>query len=95
MAKTKTLYLANDNTEFDTEQAADAHNVTLAKGSHIEAYIVDAGLEKAQAGLMRKHIAQYLAFADANPDASAETPAQKAAAAKAAAKEEAGEEATA
>lgn len=87
MAQVKNIYVAADGTQFDSEQAADAHDQYLESAGHIEAYIQSAGLEKAQAGLMRKHLAGYLAFAQSNPDASAETPAERAAAEKAAAKE--------
>lgn len=62
MAKQKVLFLADDNTEFDTEQAADAHNAFLEAEFTIEAYIDYAELVRAQAGLMRRHLAAYTAF---------------------------------
>lgn len=72
MAKIKNVYLSDDNKEFATEAEADAHNAGLANAKAIEAYIVEAKLMKAQAGLMRKHIAGYLAFASrpAAPEAA-------------------------
>lgn len=86
MAKIKNVFIANDNTDHATEQGADAHDQYLAKAGNIEAYIQEVGLEKAQAGLMRKHLPQYLAFAASNADATAETPAEKAVVTKAAEK---------
>jgi len=62
MAKTLTKYLAEDGTEFDNEVDADAHDAALAESKQFDDYIAAAGLEKAQAGLMRKHLPQFLAF---------------------------------
>jgi hypothetical protein len=63
MAKTRQVYIAEDGKEFDTEAECNAHDAGLANSAVIEAYITHAKLEKAQAGLMRKHIAGYIAFA--------------------------------
>lgn len=79
MAKTKTLYVAADDREFDTAEACDAHDEYLRSAGNIEAYIVAKSLHKAQAGLMRTHLAGYLSFRAANPDASAPLPVKKAA----------------
>jgi hypothetical protein len=79
MAKTKTLFIAADDREFETEEACDAHDEYLRSAGNIEAYIVAKNLHKAQAGLMRTHLAGYLAFRTANPDASAALPVKKAA----------------
>lgn len=65
MAKTKILFVADDGKEFDTEEAANAHDTFLKSKESIEAYITYAGLEKAQAGLLRTHIAGYLAHVEA------------------------------
>ena len=77
MAKTKTLYVADDGKEFDTEHECNAHDAYLQRAGNIEAYIVDRGLAKAQAGLMRTHLAGYIAFHAANPDATAPLPVKK------------------
>lgn len=77
MAKIKQVFLSDDGKEFDTEAAADAHNMSLQVGNHVEAYIQANGITKAQAGLFRKHLPGYLAFREANPDASAEIPEKK------------------
>lgn len=62
MAQAKVTYLSKDNKEFDTELQADARDKFLEVEPQIEAYITAAGLAKAQAGLMRKHIAGFLVF---------------------------------
>lgn len=62
MAKTKTLFVAEDGKEFDTESAADAHDRYLSNQTVIENYITSAGLKAAQAGLMRKHLPAFLNF---------------------------------
>jgi hypothetical protein len=62
MAKAKVTYLSQDGKEFETELQADARDKFLEVAPQIEAYIVAAGLAKAQAGLMRKHIAGFLVF---------------------------------
>lgn len=62
MAKQKITFLSNDNTEFDTEAGADAHNAFLDNEGVIEAYIEFADLRKAQAGLMRRHLSGFQAF---------------------------------
>ena len=59
-----TRYLSNDAKEFATEAEADARNMFLKVQDSIDAYIAESRLEKAQAGLMRKHIPGYLAFAE-------------------------------
>ena len=65
MAKTKTIYVANDEKEFGTEAECEAHNAWLESQDSIEKYIAYAGLEKAQAGLLRTHVAGYLAHVKA------------------------------
>lgn len=67
MAKQKITFLSNDNTEFDTEAGADAHNAFLDNEGVIEAYIDFADLRKAQAGLMRRHLSGFQAFLN-NPE---------------------------
>lgn len=62
MAKIISKYLSDDGKEFDTAEAADAHNASIQHAKLIEAYIVHAKLEKAQAGLLRKHLAGFIAF---------------------------------
>ena len=62
MAKTKQVYISNDGKEFDTELEADARDQFLMMENQIEGYIVAAGLKKAQAGLMRKHLAGFAAY---------------------------------
>lgn len=74
MSKTKTLYIADDSKEFGTEAEMLAHDEYLRSAGNIEAYIVEKGLQKAQAGLMRKHLAAYIAFRASNPDATAPLP---------------------
>lgn len=65
MAKTKTIFVANDDREFATESECEAHNAWLESQDSIEKYIKYAGLEKAQAGLLRTHVAGYLAHVKA------------------------------
>jgi len=77
MAQIKQIFVADDGKEFATEAAADAHNMALQVGNHVEAYIQANGITKAQAGLFRKHLPGYLAFRESNPDASAAIPAKK------------------
>lgn len=67
MAKIKTVYLANDNTEFFSEAEADAHNAFLDNEFQVEAYILHNEIEGAQATIVRKHLAGYASFL-ANPD---------------------------
>jgi hypothetical protein len=62
MAKTKTIYVAGDGKEFDDEAACDSHDMYLAEQAKIESYIAATKLAKAQAGLMRKHLAGYMSF---------------------------------
>lgn len=64
MAKQVQKFVDDNGTEFNTEAEADASNAFIKAEFTIEAYIEEAGLKMAQAGLMRTHIAGYLAFAD-------------------------------
>lgn len=63
MAQSKQIFLSNDGKEFATEHEADAHDAARAMEATIDAYCVSAGLEKAQRGLLRKHIAGFTVFA--------------------------------
>lgn len=60
MAQVKQVFIANDGKEFGTEAEADAHDVALAAADSIKSYVTGAGLKKAQATLVSKHIAAYL-----------------------------------
>lgn len=62
MVKKVDLFVTSDGKEFKDEGSANAHEKGLEKAEKIEGYIAAAGLQKAQAGLMRKHIAAYLSF---------------------------------
>lgn len=62
MAIAKVKYYSKDGKGFDTELEADARDKFLEMQPSIEAYIVAAGLKKAQAGLMRKHLSGFSAF---------------------------------
>lgn len=62
MAQTKTTYLSTDGKEFKTELEADARDMYLKLQGGVEAYIVAAGLDKAPAGMLRKHIPGYISF---------------------------------
>lgn len=62
MAKEQTKYIADDGTAFDTLEEAEHHDAVVQDLKKVEDYISAAGLEKAQAGLMRKHLPQWLAF---------------------------------
>lgn len=91
MAKQISKFLDDNGNEFDTNEAADASNAFIAAEFSIEAYIEFAGLKLAQAGLMRRHVAGYLAFSERDDHdelvaaASARIAAETAAAAQAAA----------
>jgi hypothetical protein len=83
MAIAKTRYYSKDNKGYDTELEADARDRFLEMQGSIEAYIVAAGLKKAQAGLMRKHLSGFSAFLSGYKpteedgiDAPAELPAE-------------------
>jgi hypothetical protein len=65
MATTKTIYVAADGKEFDTEQDCNAHEVGLRLQVRIDEYIESAGLVKANAGFLRRHIPGFIAFSDA------------------------------
>lgn len=62
MAQQKITFISADGKEFKTELEANARDEFLKVEKDVEAYIVAAGLAKAQAGLMRKHIPGYLVF---------------------------------
>lgn len=62
MAKTKVVFVSQDGKQFEDEAACDAHDTYINQQKQIEAYITGAKLAKAQAGLMRKHIAGWLVF---------------------------------
>lgn len=64
MATKKIVYIARDGKEFKTEQECDAHEAYLRLAIRIEDYVTSAGLGKAQAGLMRRHIAGYVAHTE-------------------------------
>jgi hypothetical protein len=65
MAQAKTKYVATDGTEFDTELEADTRNAEISEKGTIEAYCEHSGLAKAQKGLLRKHLAGFIAFRNA------------------------------
>lgn len=62
MAKLKQTFVADDGKEFATEAEADGHNKTLQEAAAIDAYCEAVGLQKAQRGLLMKHIGGFLAF---------------------------------
>lgn len=71
MATTKTVYVAADGKEFDTEQACAAHEIGIRMSVRIEEYIKSAGLVKANAGFLRRHLPAFLAFSEAKDEAAA------------------------
>ena len=76
MAKIIQKYGSEDGTkEFNTAAEADAYDAGVKNAAVIEAYITKAGLLKAQAGLMRKHLASFISFEASYeaPKAAAET----------------------
>lgn len=71
MAKTKTIYVAADGKEFESEQDCNAHEIGLRLQVRIEDYISTAGLVKANAGFLRRHIPGFIAFSEAKDAAQA------------------------
>jgi hypothetical protein len=64
MAKIKQTFQAEDGKEFATELEADAHDRGKKEETAIVAYCEAVGLQKAQLGLLRKHIPGFLIFAE-------------------------------
>lgn len=62
MATQKLTFVTADGKSFDTEAEADAHEAGLQAAESIKSYVQHAGLKKAQATLVRNHIAGYLGF---------------------------------
>lgn len=60
------LFITTDNKEFKSEVEAEAHQAGLDQAPLINGYIQHAGLNdgkgKAQAGLLRRHLAAFLAY---------------------------------
>jgi hypothetical protein len=78
MVKQVELFETNDGKKFPTMAEAEAHEAGQVHTGLIEAYITSAGLQKAQAGLMRKHLASFIVFeASYVAPAPAETPAEQ------------------
>ncbi len=73
MAKIKQVYVSRDGKEFESEVEADAHERSLDMQENIEKYIVASGLQKAQAGLMRKHLPAFATFVETGYVAPVET----------------------
>jgi hypothetical protein len=65
MATAIIKYAAADGKLFTTEMAANGHDKALSVAPSVQAYIEAAGLIKAGAGLVAKHIPAYLAFVEA------------------------------
>ena len=76
MAKIKQTFLSRDDKEFATALEADGRDKFLDMQDSIEAYIVAAKLQKAQAGLMRKHLPGYQAFLETGKAEAAEAGAE-------------------
>lgn len=57
-----TSYKTSDGKVFKTEIEAAGHEKYLEIKPVVEAFIEKAGLQKAQAGLMRKHLPAFVAF---------------------------------
>jgi len=55
-------FKTSDGKTFDNEADAKGHEAGIANTQVIEAYIAHARLQKAQAGLMRKHLGSFIAF---------------------------------
>lgn len=62
MAKIITSFASADGKAFDTELAADAHDLALSQVASVAAYAVAAKLGKAEATRAAKHVAGYAAF---------------------------------
>lgn len=60
--QTRSLFVTSDGKEFKVQAEAEAHQAGLDSKPLIEGYITHSKLEKAQAGLMRRHLAAFLAF---------------------------------
>lgn len=64
MAKTETLYLSDDGKKkFKTEIEADGYNLFKQLEPRIEAYVAETNAPKATAGLLRKQLPGFIAFA--------------------------------
>lgn len=66
MSKIQTAqkYVTTDGKEHGSLQAAQAHQMHLDNGKVVDAFLTSNGIEKAQAGFLRKQIPAFLAFAD-------------------------------
>ena len=64
MAKIKQTFQSEDGKEFATELEADAHDRLKKEEPTIAAYCEQVGLQKAQLGLLKKHIPGFLIFAE-------------------------------
>lgn len=64
MAKTETLYLSEDGKKkFKTEIEADGYDLFKQLEPRIEAYVTETKAPKATAGLLRKQLPGFIAFA--------------------------------
>lgn len=62
MAQQVTKFLASDNSAFDTEEEADAHDAAMAAEAAIAEYIGHANLQGTKADLVRVHLRQFAKY---------------------------------
>lgn len=62
--KTKTVYVADDGTEFASEEEVSLYEKSLSTSQDVEAYIVAHQIAKPTAGMLRKQIPAYLLWLD-------------------------------
>jgi len=55
-------FVASDNTPFDTEEEADAHDAKLERGKQVKAYIDATGVQGSAAALLAKHLPAFVAM---------------------------------
>lgn len=55
-------FVASDNTPFDTEEEAVAHEAMMECGKQVKAYIDAIGVQGSAAALLSKHLLAFLAL---------------------------------
>ena len=70
--KTKTVFIADDNTEFETEEEVRVYEKSLSLSKDIEIYITENEIAKPTAGLLRKQLPAFLLWLQDREAASAE-----------------------
>lgn len=69
MGKTKTVYIADDGSEFDTESELAFYEKSLELSKDVEAYIEETKPAKPTAGMLRKQIPAFLIWQQSRTEA--------------------------